>query len=66
MSGFSRFERGAAHRYRDGYQLCIYVDFGKQYDLARDGRFLININVTTDEATASPITVILNWAGLKK
>ena len=35
-----------------------------QYDVAADGRFLIN--VTTDEATASPITVILNWAGFKK
>lgn len=31
-----------------------------QYDVAPDGRFLVN--VTTDEATASPITVILNWA----
>lgn len=36
-----------------------------QYDVAPDGRFLIN--VTTEEATASPITVILNWtAGLNK
>jgi hypothetical protein len=30
-----------------------------QYDVAPDGRFLIN--VTTDEAVASPITVVLNW-----
>jgi len=30
-----------------------------QYDVAPDGRFLIN--VTTDEA-APPITLILNWS----
>jgi hypothetical protein len=35
------------------------IDLGRQYDVARDGRFLIN--VATDEATA-PITVIVNWA----
>jgi Tol biopolymer transport system component len=39
--------------------------YREQYDVASDGRFLIN--VTTGEATASPITLILNWApGLKK
>jgi Tol biopolymer transport system component len=37
------------------------IDLGRQYDVASDGRFLIN--VATDEATASPITVIQNWAG---
>ena len=31
----------------------------QQYDVAPDGRFLINVNV--DEATAAPITVITNW-----
>ena len=37
----------------------------QQYDVAPDGRFLIN--VTTGEATAPPITVILNWTpGLNK
>ncbi len=36
---------------------------GYQYDVSRDGRFLIN--VTADEGNTSPITVILNWAGLK-
>jgi Tol biopolymer transport system component len=30
-----------------------------QYDVTADGRFLIN--VTTEDATASPITLILNW-----
>ncbi|MBI3049381.1 MAG: serine/threonine-protein kinase [Acidobacteria bacterium] len=30
-----------------------------QYDVAPDGRFLIN--VVTEEASASPITLILNW-----
>jgi len=31
----------------------------QQYAVASDGRFLIN--VTTEDATASPITLILNW-----
>jgi len=31
----------------------------QQYDVAPDGRFLINVNV--DEGTAAPITVITNW-----
>jgi hypothetical protein len=30
-----------------------------QYDVAPDGRFLIN--VPTEDATASPITLLLNW-----
>jgi hypothetical protein len=30
------------------------------YDVSRDGRFLVNQSV--DEASASPITVILNWS----
>lgn len=30
-----------------------------QYDVSRDGRFLINIR--TEESTASAITLILNW-----
>jgi hypothetical protein len=33
---------------------------GPQYDVTRDGRFLINTIV--DEATAAPITLIQNWA----
>ena len=32
---------------------------GRQYDITRDGRFLIN--TVLDEATASPITLIQNW-----
>jgi hypothetical protein len=36
-----------------------------QYSVAPDGtRFLVN--VTTEEATASPITVVLNWTALVK
>ena len=31
----------------------------QQYDVAPDGRFLIN--VTTEDAAASPITLLLNW-----
>jgi hypothetical protein len=30
-----------------------------QYDVARDGRFLINMAV--DDTLASPITLLLNW-----
>jgi hypothetical protein len=37
----------------------------QQYTVAPDGRFLLNTVV--DEASASPITVVLNWrAALKK
>jgi hypothetical protein len=36
-----------------------------QYAVARDGRFLLN--VSAEDATASPITIVLNWdAALKK
>jgi len=35
------------------------IGFRQQYDVAPDGRFLINVNV--DEGTAAPITVIMNW-----
>jgi hypothetical protein len=31
----------------------------QQYDVAPDGRFLINVSV--EEGTAAPITVITNW-----
>ena len=31
----------------------------QQYDVAPDGRFLINVSV--DEGNAAPITVITNW-----
>jgi hypothetical protein len=37
------------------------------YAVARDGRFLMNVNADTAAADVSPITVVLNWdAGLKK
>ena len=32
---------------------------GRQYDVTRDGRFLINIQL--DDAAATPITLIQNW-----
>jgi eukaryotic-like serine/threonine-protein kinase len=32
---------------------------GRQYDVSRDGRFLIN--TVLDDATTSPITLLLNW-----
>jgi Tol biopolymer transport system component len=35
------------------------IGFRQQYDVAPDGRFLINVSV--DEGTAAPITVITNW-----
>ncbi len=39
--------------------------FRQQYDVTRDGRFLLNVPLE-DEATSS-ITVVLNWtAGLKR
>jgi hypothetical protein len=31
---------------------------GRQYDVARDGRFLINVELPGD---AAPITLIQNW-----
>jgi Tol biopolymer transport system component len=34
-------------------------DVLQQYDVAEDGRFLINVNA--DESVASPIMLILNW-----
>ena len=38
---------------------------GRQYDVSRDGRFLINIVV---DDVASPITLLMNWnpAAVKK
>jgi hypothetical protein len=48
------------------FQTRIAREFGSvallrpQYDVAHDGRFLINM--TTEEATAPPITISLNWA----
>ena len=43
----------------------IGVGIRQQYDVTRDGqRFLLNVPL--EEAAASPITVVLNWAtGLK-
>ena len=39
--------------------------FKQQYDVASDGRFLMNVPV--EEDASAPLTLILNWvAGLKK
>jgi hypothetical protein len=35
------------------------VNVGTQYDIARDGRFLIN--TVLDDAVSSPITLLENW-----
>jgi hypothetical protein len=35
-----------------------------QHAVARDGRFLLH--VSTEDATASPITIVLNWAAALK
>lgn len=37
----------------------IAIDEGRQYDAARDGRFLINTVV--DDTASSTITLIQNW-----
>ncbi len=36
-------------------------DTGPQYDVARDGRFLINTVLDTAATEASPIILIQNW-----
>ena len=39
--------------------------FRQQFDVARDGRLLLNVPV--DDATPASITVVVNWtAGIKK
>jgi serine/threonine protein kinase len=35
-----------------------------QYDVSRDGRFLVNVSV--EDSAASPITLLLNWKGQAK
>ena len=35
------------------------VTSGRQYDVAPDGRFLID--VTVEEGSTTPITLLLNW-----
>ena len=34
-----------------------------QYDVARDGRFLVNVELT--DAATPPITLLMNWKGPK-
>jgi len=35
------------------------VSAGGQYDVAADGRFLVN--VSSDQSVTTPITLLLNW-----
>lgn len=43
----------------------VGLGFRAQYDVTSDGRFLLNVSV--EDAQASPLTVFLNWAaGLKR
>ena len=35
------------------------VNLGLNYDVSRDGRFLVN--VVLDDAAATPITILQNW-----
>ena len=37
---------------------ALYAGFRQQYDVAPDGRFLINVE---SESGATPITLTLNW-----
>jgi len=37
----------------------VDVTLGRQYDVTRDGRFLIN--TVLDDAAATPITLLMNW-----
>jgi hypothetical protein len=39
--------------------LVAGISSRQQYDVAADGRFLIN--AISDDATSSPITVLQNW-----
>jgi hypothetical protein len=56
------FELGAAIPLFDTHVTGFFP-----YDVAADGRFLLNTAKEDAAATASPITVVLNWtAGLKK
>ena len=43
------------------YILSSGISARAQYDVARDGRFLLNNSV---EEAASPITIVLNWTAL--
>jgi hypothetical protein len=45
------------------YILSSGVSARAQYDVARDGRFLMNNSV---EEAATPITIVLNWTALLK
>jgi len=63
-------EVGAAAKFTPRRLFQIHVPpsgriFGTSYEVAKDGRFLVNTLV--DRAAPKPITVVVNWtAGLKK
>jgi hypothetical protein len=40
------------------------VGIGRNYDVSRDGRFLIN--TILEEASTPPITLIQNWTAFKR
>ena len=47
------------------FDVQISGDPGDQFDVSKDGRFLMPVPV--QQGTTTPITVIVNWpAGLKK
>ena len=61
FSAGATLNRPLRHRYGNT------AGFGSkaQYDVARDGRFLLS--VSADDAIASPIKIVLNWdSQLKK
>jgi hypothetical protein len=41
------------------------LDGTYQYSVTRDGKPFL-VNVTTDEAVGTPITIVLNWTSLPK
>jgi Tol biopolymer transport system component len=58
------FEVGRVGRlFEAGFRTESYQGYGTGlvYDVARDGRFLINVVTGTEESVQSPITIITNW-----
>ena len=68
VKGGSTLEIGAPRRLFQARTLGgsqTMLGFKQQYDVAPDGRFLMNVPVAAD--AAAPLTLVLNWtAGLKK
>jgi dipeptidyl aminopeptidase/acylaminoacyl peptidase len=51
-------------RFATGANVSVGFNSRPQYAVAPDGRFLMN--VTVDDPTPSPITLVLNWAAALK